>query len=174
MGPVSLSLLQTTRLALEWRVGVGQMVVAGETAAAFHNPSGAVATTITIPRAGMISDLSGLKEDDVLLEGPLFTMLYYEDGAAISDPFVELRKYFEGIRTTLMAEESALKSTVGFMKLVIGVAAVLVGFVVALAGSITGSGIIVALALVAYCVIVLPKEKELNKVRRGLQKFPRQ
>jgi type IV secretory pathway TraG/TraD family ATPase VirD4 len=170
IGVLFLSLFKPLNLSVtEWRIKPGQMVMAGEPALVVGTKGGAASARITVPRAGMVVEVPG--QNNAMPEGPLFSMLYYEDGAAVLDPFAELAEYFGKFRTLLEKHERDLNSSIGKMKLWIGIATALLALVVAIAGSVTGSGIIVALALVAYFVMVIPKERELRDARDNLKNF---
>jgi type IV secretory pathway TraG/TraD family ATPase VirD4 len=169
IGVLFLSLFKPLNLSVtEWRIKPGQMVMAGEPALVVGT-KGSAAARITVPRAGMVVEVPG--QNNAMPEGPLFSMLYYEDGAAVLDPFAELAEYFGKFRTVLEKHERDLNSSIGKMKVWIGIATAVLALVVAIAGSMTGSGIIVALALVAYFVMVIPKERELRDVRDNLKNF---
>jgi type IV secretory pathway TraG/TraD family ATPase VirD4 len=73
----------------EWSIKPGQMVRAGAPALPVYNRKHEVIASVRIPRGGMITGISDIQR------GPLFSLRYYEDGAALIDPFAELRKLCE-------------------------------------------------------------------------------
>src|ERR1039458_6049305 len=123
------------------------MVVAGEPVAVVGVKGGAAKATIRVPCAGMIVAVPG--QNNAVTEGPLFSMLYYEGGATMLDPFAGLAEYFGGVRTFFEKHERDLNSSIGTMKVWIVSAAAVLALLVGISGSVKGSGIIVALALVA-------------------------
>ena len=74
-----------------WSIKKRQFVAAGDEAATVVNEgSGMPVAWIRVPRVGLIATVHGGGEGD-LPQGPLFSLRYYEDGAALLDPFAEVR-----------------------------------------------------------------------------------
>ena len=59
---------------------------------------------IRVPRAGKITAVDGRTGGDVP-DGPLFSLMYYEDGAGLIDPFAEVRAFCEQVRAELKAKQ---------------------------------------------------------------------
>lgn len=74
----------------EWSIKPSQLVAAGDEAAVVTTETGVKAARIRIPRAGIVAAVPGSAAGAVP-SGPLFSQLYYEDGAALIDPFSEIR-----------------------------------------------------------------------------------
>ena len=170
IGPVFLSLFKPLGLSVsEWRVEPGMMVTAGEPAASVVTEAGTAKATITVPHGGMISAVPG--EKNAIPDAPLFSVMYYEDGAPMLDPFAELTEYFGNVRRRIEEMERDLKNSIRKARLGIGIATAALAFLVAILGSVIGAGLVVALGFVAYFITAVPKERELNDVRRNLQNF---
>ncbi len=74
-----------------WSIKKGQIVAArAEAAAVVNEGSGKPVAWIRVPRVGLIATVHGGGAGD-LPQGPLFSLRYYEDGAALIDPFSEIR-----------------------------------------------------------------------------------
>jgi type IV secretory pathway TraG/TraD family ATPase VirD4 len=90
-----------------WSITAGQIKAAGdEGALVVTTPDGTAAARIRVPRGGMITAVQGISGGD-LPEGPLFSLLYYEDGGGLTDPFAEVRAYCDQIRAALAAKQRA-------------------------------------------------------------------
>jgi hypothetical protein len=75
-----------------WSIKPTQLVAAGDEAAVVTTEKGTKAACIRIPRGGMVAAVPGSAAGDVPA-GPLFSQLYYEDGAALIDPFAEVSAF---------------------------------------------------------------------------------
>jgi type IV secretory pathway TraG/TraD family ATPase VirD4 len=101
---------------LGWFVKVGQIVAAGEEVALITSQSEKPALAITAPRAGMIAAIhaGGPKP-----AGPLFSLLFYEDGGPVTDPFARFPEWQKGFTAALLrhrtAEQQSLQRIVGGM-----------------------------------------------------------
>ena len=74
-----------------WSIKRRQFVAAGDEAATVVSEgSGMPVASIRVPRVGLIATVHSGGEGD-LPQGPLFSLRYYEDGAALLDPFSEVR-----------------------------------------------------------------------------------
>jgi type IV secretory pathway TraG/TraD family ATPase VirD4 len=112
-----------------WSVKAGQIAGANDEAAAVVTMSGTPAPSIRAPRAGLITGVPGD------MQGTLFSLKYYEDGAALLDPFAELRafcKQVAGNAATKQVEQAAHKRSVRIS--VRAVAAVVLGLVLLVFG----------------------------------------
>jgi type IV secretory pathway TraG/TraD family ATPase VirD4 len=61
---------------------------------------------VRVPRDGQIATLDGVTGERVP-EGRLFSLLHYEDGAEIFDPFAELRALFDKVRAKIAGDKEA-------------------------------------------------------------------
>ena len=151
------------QLSTQWNVRVSQIVAAGETAALVRSASGTVKAAIRAPRSGTITAIPGQNEDGRLPKGPLFTMLYFEDGSEPQNPFAEVEQFIKSVRIPFGKSERELKASISKMRLWIGIATAVAAFLSDRAtGSLQGPGIIVGIALVVYYLLVMPKEKALR------------
>ena len=73
-----------------WSITAGQIAAAGDEGALVVTESGRAAAHIRVPHGGMVTAVEGTGGSD-LPQGPLFSLLYYDDGAALIDPFAEIR-----------------------------------------------------------------------------------
>jgi type IV secretory pathway TraG/TraD family ATPase VirD4 len=88
-----------------WSITAGQIKAAGdEGALVVTTADGAAAARIRVPRGGMITAVQGISGGDVP-EGPLFSLLYYEDGTGLTDPFAEVRAFCDQITAALTAKQ---------------------------------------------------------------------
>jgi len=88
-----------------WSITAGQIKAAGdEGALVVTTADGTAAARIRVPRGGMITAVQGISGGDVP-EGPLFSLLYYEDGTGLTDPFAEVRALCDQIRAALTAKQ---------------------------------------------------------------------
>ena len=88
-----------------WSIAPGQIKAAGaEGALVVTTADGNPAARIRVPRGGMITAVQGISGGDVP-EGPLFSLLYYEDGTGLTDPFAEVRALCDQIRAALTAKQ---------------------------------------------------------------------
>jgi type IV secretory pathway TraG/TraD family ATPase VirD4 len=77
-----------------WSITAGQIAASGDEGALVVTSNGTAAARIRVPRDGMITTVGGGTGGDVP-PGPLFSLLYYEDGTPAGDPFAELRAFCE-------------------------------------------------------------------------------
>jgi type IV secretory pathway TraG/TraD family ATPase VirD4 len=165
-----LSLCGVLGLSAQWGIAAGQIVMAGDIAAVVRTPAGTAKANIRAPRDGMITAVPGQNQSNALPEGPLFSMRYYEDGAPLIDPFSDVAEHCGKVKKCFVQTEHDISSSIRKMKLWIGSAAAVLAFLLAIAGNINGLGVIAAGALVAYFVMVIPKEKELKSAALRMQR----
>src|ERR1700680_1536538 len=91
-----------------WAVGdaQGRTVEAGFAAAPILTSFDVAAGNVSAPRAGMISAVTS----PAALGSPLFSIRYYEDGAALIDPFAEVAAYHEVFKNNQIAKRENLRS----------------------------------------------------------------
>jgi hypothetical protein len=100
--------LESFRLRIAgWGIKAGEFVAAGDDAAVVVTKDGAQAAHIRVPRAGLIAAVPGAGAADAA-RGPLFSLLYYEDGAALLDPFAEVRAFYIKVNERLAARKREL------------------------------------------------------------------
>ncbi|MGH6879017.1 MAG: type IV secretory system conjugative DNA transfer family protein, partial [Rhizomicrobium sp.] len=88
-----------------WTIKAGQITAAGdEGALVVKRADGTEAAHIRVPRDGKITKVEGEAGGDVP-DGPLFSLLYYDDGAAAIDPFAEVRAFCDQLREALAARQ---------------------------------------------------------------------
>jgi type IV secretory pathway TraG/TraD family ATPase VirD4 len=90
-----------------WSIKPKQLVAAGDEAAVVTTETGTKAACIRTPRSGMVAAVPGSAAGDVP-SGPLFSQLYYEDGAALIDPFAEVSAFSNQLRGAVAAKQRAL------------------------------------------------------------------
>jgi hypothetical protein len=73
-----------------WSLIAGNIAASNDGAASIVSGDGKDAASIRVPRAGLVAAVQAGGATD-LPAGPLFSLRYYEDGAALVDPFAELR-----------------------------------------------------------------------------------
>jgi hypothetical protein len=100
--------LESFRLRIAgWAIKAGEFVAAGDDAAVVATKDGTQAAHIRVPRAGLIAAVPGAAAADAA-SGPLFSLLYYEDGATLLDPFAELRAFYIKVNERLAARKREL------------------------------------------------------------------
>jgi len=146
-----------------WAIAQGHTVTAGDVAAPFLISTGAAAGNLRVPRGGMISAVAA----PVSPGAALFSLRYYEDGAALLDPFAEVAAYHENFRKIMEAKREKLKSSSG----VPAFAALAFMIVAGAGGSLVGAGaVVIGLIGVAVCLwLVFRKMKELSGVLQALK-----
>ena len=146
-----------------WAIAQGHTVTAGDVAAPFLISTGAAAGNLRVPRGGMISAVAG----PVSPGAALFSLRYYEDGAALLDPFAEVAAYHENFRKIMEAKREKLKSSSG----VPAFAALAFMIVAGAGGTLVGAGaVVIGLIGVAVCLwVVFRKMKELAGVLQALK-----
>ena len=117
----------------KWSITPGQIAAAGDEGVLVVTAKGEAAAPIRIPRDGMITMAGGGEGGDVP-DGPLFSLLYYDDGAAAGDPFADLRRFCEQIKS-LIAKQDREKQEKGNRRLA---AAVVLGVVLAVVVVVAG------------------------------------
>jgi Type IV secretory system Conjugative DNA transfer len=61
---------------------------------------------LRVPRNGMIRTVDGVTGEKIP-DGRLFSLLHYEDGAEVFDPFAELRAFFDKVRAKIASKNEA-------------------------------------------------------------------
>ena len=89
-----------------WSITAGQIAAPGDEGALVVTANGTAAAAIRVPRGGKITAVESATGGDVP-EGRLFSLLYYEDGAALADPFAELRAFCENVKASLEEDRRA-------------------------------------------------------------------
>ena len=132
-GPLVKQLVQLDRLLTigEWSIEPGQIVRAGAPALPVYNAKHDVIANVRIPRGGMIAGISDVQR------GPLFSLRYYEDGAAPIDPFAELRKLCEEAIRNAEARQKQLPSKRRTTRVKVMAVGVLVALVLVVVGAQT-------------------------------------
>ena len=153
----------------EWPIKAGQMVTAGDPAALIVTEGGGKAGCIRVVRGGMISAVPG--SGKAVPAGPLFTLLYYEDGADLLDPFADIAGFGVNLRATLEKQYSDIESST--KKIAFGIlgAAFVLGIIAAIAGSIGAAGVIILLGVGVTIASVIPKGKKLTNIKEALKKY---
>ncbi len=172
MEPLYLSYFGEQGLGLriaEWPIKAGQMVTAGDPAALIVTEGGGKAGCIRVARGGMISAVPG--SGKAVPAGPLFTLLYYEDGADLLDPFADIAGIGVNLRATLEKQYSDIESSTKKIALGILGAAFVLGIIAAIAGSIGAAGVIILLGVGVTIASVIPKGKKLNNLKEALKKY---
>jgi type IV secretory pathway TraG/TraD family ATPase VirD4 len=76
-----------------WSIEQGQLAAGGDAAAPIASiTTGIPAAWVRVPRLGLITMVQG-GGDGEMPQGPLFSLRHYEDGAALIDPFAEIRAF---------------------------------------------------------------------------------
>jgi type IV secretory pathway TraG/TraD family ATPase VirD4 len=112
-----------------WSVKPGQIADTGDEAATVVAINGMAAPFIRVPRAGLVTGVPGD------MQGTLFSLKFYEDGAALIDPFAELRAFCKQVAAAAavkQVEQAAHKRSVRISLWV--VAAVVIGLVLLVIG----------------------------------------
>ena len=115
-----------------WSIKPLQIAAGGAEAAAVLIAGGAADGTkvasIRIPRVGLIDAVPGSAEE--VPAGPLFSLRYYEDGAALVDPFAQLREACNFYTESLAREQRQLAAKKQSTRRAVRVLAVLAGVLV--------------------------------------------
>jgi hypothetical protein len=137
-----------------WAIAQGRTVEGGFAAAPLLTSAGVAFGNLRAPRAGMISAVTS----PAAFGSPLFSLRYYEDGAALIDPFAEVAVYHENYKVETIAKREKLKST----SAVPAFAALAFMIVAGAGGSLVGAGaVVIGLIGVAVCLwLVFRKMKE--------------
>lgn len=88
----------------KWSITPGQIAAAGDEGALVVTAKGEAAAPIRVPRDGMITAVAAGEGGDVP-DGPLFSLLYYDDGAATGDPFADLRRFCEQVKFLIAKQD---------------------------------------------------------------------
>jgi type IV secretory pathway TraG/TraD family ATPase VirD4 len=116
-----------------WSIKPSQLVAAGDEAAVVTTEKGTKAASIRIPRAGMVAAVPGSGAGGVPA-GPLFSELYYEDGAALIDPFAEVSAFCNQVRGTIAAKQLELAAKKRSTRLAVTAAVILAGVLIIATG----------------------------------------
>jgi hypothetical protein len=146
-----------------WAIAQGHTVTAGDVAAPFLMSTGAEAGSLRVPRGGMISAVAS----PASLGASLFSLRYYEDGAALIDPFAEVAAYHENFRNSMVVKREALKKT----SAVPALGALAFMLVAGIGGELVGAAaVVIGLIGVAVCLwLVFNKMKEFNELEKVLK-----
>jgi type IV secretory pathway TraG/TraD family ATPase VirD4 len=146
-----------------WVIAQNQTVTAGDVAAPFLMSTGIAAGSLRVPRGGMISAVAS----PASLAASLFSLRYYEDGAALIDPFAEVAAYHENFRNNMVAKREALKKT----SAVPAFAALAFMLFAGIGGELIGAGaVVIGLMGVAVCLwLVFGKMKEFNELDKTVK-----
>ena len=87
----------------EWSIGTEQLVDAEQEAALVVTSHGTTAARIRVPRSGLVKSVNTFTGSQIPA-GPLFSLVFYEDGYEPVDPFGELRALCERLRKELKAK----------------------------------------------------------------------
>ena len=88
-----------------WSIDAGQVAAAAdEGALVVKTADNTTPAHIRVPRAGKITAVDRRTGGDVP-DGPLFSLMYYEDGAGLIDPFAEVRAFCEQVRAEREARQ---------------------------------------------------------------------
>jgi type IV secretory pathway TraG/TraD family ATPase VirD4 len=119
-----------------WSVVAGRIAASNDGAASIVTREGKNAAYIRVPRAGLVTSVPAAGGTEVPA-APLFSLRYYEDGAALVDPFAELRAFCDQLRAEEAAKQlrSRRKQKIGNWKRV-GMAALACGLLVAVIGRV--------------------------------------
>jgi hypothetical protein len=117
----------------KWSITPGQIAASGDEGVLVVTAKGEAAAPIRIPRDGMITAVGGGAGGDVP-DGPLFSLLYYDDGTAAGDPFADLRRFCEQVKS-LIARQDRENQEKGNRRLA---AAVVLGVVLAIVVVVAG------------------------------------
>jgi hypothetical protein len=116
-----------------WSVTPGSIAASNDGAASIVSGEGKDAAYIRVPRAGLISAVQVSGEVDIPA-GPLFSLRYYEDGAALVDPFAELRALCASIAKQREDDKRMAEERKRRRKLALIGAAACVALVIVIAG----------------------------------------
>jgi type IV secretory pathway TraG/TraD family ATPase VirD4 len=137
-----------------WEIAQGLTVEGGFAAAPLLTSADVAFGNLRAPRAGMISAVTS----PAAFGSPLFSLRYYEDGAALIDPFAEVAAYHENYKKEMIAKREKLKSS----SAIPAFAALAFMIVAGAGGSLVGAGaVVIGLIGVAVCLwLVFRKMKE--------------
>ena len=83
----------------DWSITAGQIAAAGDEGALVVTANGTAAAPIRVPRGGMITAVEAAT--GATFRRAIFSLLYYEDGTAAGDPFADLRRFCEQLRSLI-------------------------------------------------------------------------
>jgi Type IV secretory system Conjugative DNA transfer len=145
-----------------WEIAQGRTVEGGFAAAPLLTSADVAAGNLRAPRAGMISAVTS----PAALGSPLFSLRYYEDGAALIDPFAEIAAYHDNYIKSRVEERAAmLKITERLTKISFGFI-----FLTAM-GAVLGAWAVVTglLGLAVLGTIIFKKMKQIADTDKGLK-----
>ncbi|MBZ5608794.1 MAG: type IV secretory system conjugative DNA transfer family protein [Acidobacteriia bacterium] len=146
-----------------WAIAQGRTVEAGFAAAPLLTSVDIAAGNLRAPRAGMISAVTS----PASFGSPLFSIRYYEDGAALIDPFAEVAAYHENYKQQMIAEREKLKSSSAVPALI----ALAFMLVACIGGVLVGAGAVV-FGLIGVAVslwLVFRKMQKFNEVEKTIK-----
>jgi type IV secretory pathway TraG/TraD family ATPase VirD4 len=117
-----------------WSIKPSQLVAAGDEAAVVTTEKGTKAAFIRIPRAGMVAAVPGSGAGGGVPAGPLFSELYYEDGAVLIDPFAEVSAFCNQAKGTMAAQQRQLAAKKRSTRLAVTGAVILAGVLIIASG----------------------------------------
>jgi hypothetical protein len=146
-----------------WAITQGRTVETGDVAAPLLISTGFPTGSIRVPRGGMVSAVTS----PAALGSPLFSIRYYEDGAALIDPFAEVAAYHENYRKSVIQEREKLKTS----SAVPAFLALAFMLVAGIGGELIGAGaVVLGLIGVAVCLwLVFRKMKEFNELEKTVK-----
>lgn len=146
-----------------WAIAQGRTVEAGFPAAPILTSMDVAAGNLRAPRAGMISAVA----NPAALGSPLFSIRYYEDGAALIDPFAEIAAYHEVFKNNMIAKREKLKSSSAVPALF----ALLFMIIAGAGGALVGAGaVVIGLIGVVVCGwLVFRKMQEFNELEKTVK-----
>jgi type IV secretory pathway TraG/TraD family ATPase VirD4 len=149
----------------EWSIKPGQMVRAGDPALTMYNAHHQLVANVRIPRGGMVTGISDIKR------GPLFTLRYYEDGAAPIDPFSDMGVWRKLERDFIKKDRDDIRRTVekiAWPMLGVTLLGTLFG---AMAWGDGAAGLISFLGLGALLAVIVPRSKKAMRLDGYLKKY---
>jgi hypothetical protein len=150
-----------------WPISPGQMVAAGDAAAVVVTEQGTSVASIRVPRAGMITAVAG----GAVPQGRMFSLRYFEDGAAMIDPFSDLAAWREAMRAGVEKQRAELvkwTTRAAIWMLVITAP------VASLGGWVAGEGAFGGLLLLGagiFIAVLRSKSKEMATIELVLKKY---
>jgi type IV secretory pathway TraG/TraD family ATPase VirD4 len=149
-----------------WAIAQGRTVEGGFAAAPILTSVDVAAGNLRAPCAGMISAVTS----PAALGSPLFSIRYYEDGAALIDPFAEIAAYHENYLNSLVQEREKIANSSKLQ----AVLALVFMIVAGAGGALVGAGaVVIGLIGVVICgAIIFGKMKkytQLGQMHKSLQ-----
>jgi hypothetical protein len=131
-GQMGLSLPEFGLKVGAWTVTAGNIAASNDGAASIVTGEGKSAACIRVPRNGLVTTVQAGGAD--VPAGPLFSLRYYEDGAALIDPFAELRALCAAIAKQREDEKRKAAERKHRRKLVLVAAVACLGLLVVIVG----------------------------------------